>query len=1636
MWVSYSYDIGSISHSTERFCLQVPDDIVAGKKLTYSKLLELLTENSAYLSETTLISYYCPIIGAYRLLGTNDSLPVSEDIEILIKGSIESEIGCIVDQIGDLEERIFGLNHRISNQEEIPIPPTTAKQQIDIAMLYAAPLVRKENIYIKNCDYWNLDFSKERNKLLEVLSRNEIKATIKFEFATLENLSAALECKPKIIHISCHGYYRNNSKNEFVLAFESSKNIGMRDEVTPIRLKNMLQAFKNYDGIVIVSACFSQAIGHVFLEAGIKYVITIHDQCKIHDEAAIEFSVIFYRNLFKGKLIIQSFREAIKGVSAMQSNISACCCLHNHAKSCQLKNKRHEEHTPDEDCKCGDINLSLHSIDCVWAESFNSKYHPDRQPTEEEIKSGFWTICCCPPPLIPHREAKKFKLLRQKDDNSDVALFSGRENREVCYIEQGYETALKPQTIDEKILGRGKEMKETLEKLSGSERILILYGKQGIGKTLIVKHIANYGFERKLFKNGVIYIDMKGKKFSQSVNKKIAKKLNSPWEKNNEHLVKLIGGMHILLIIDNLDSSIKGLMTEISAKIQYFRERTQFPRFCIVTDTLIPITDAEFYKLGPLEQSSAGRFFKCKLDEKVYKSIRNDLKKIVETIDLSPLNLMKYATRFKEENLKTIMESLQPSKVQEAKRNSIQFISSNETEQLALSLNYVKSRNSDSISFLQIINNFPAGVYKTDLEIICNQKCYNFNEFLTLFSKEHSWMIQSTEDIIKLDESLKYHVELNYFTCAPISYYKYLSVLTQSIYLRLMELPQVQAYDILKSLTNLFFSPYPEDLRKNQVWGTIMERKISPLEMFREMKKNILPLFAMDTPKMKKERDSAEINEICADVFQICIFCVRIYLIQRKQKKAEILIKQCMVMMKHLSQHLLRTMLKLTKAAILYESSHSSESNPEKLSKTANRALRDIDHKGTDMPYYLGECFLITALIKIRKSEIYSMEDYESILNAEEKFVELKLDPELARLYIVKAKWLILTDRKDLKIEANLKFAIDTFNKIGYKGLEEIAISLLGEIFFRIEKWDIAEQYWSEGLDLSNSINDRKMEIEFKEKLGQAFEQIRKKSQNVIAIFRAYPIVFLDETNHILENVLCHHFSEFKDDLVKTLVEDNRVIYLSFEIGKWKNLVSQIEHGCRILHISTAMPKIDALVLENDDFTADVLTFEYIKSQLQNIHQLRSIELIVLACPFSLELGKFLQSELDVPNVICFDYEEFSMLKYLTQLQIMFEKAIEEFCIQFYHHLIEGKTVHSSWSLSKQHSDDFITNEKALFDHLCAKNSDIHNLYQGKGPVLLGEGEKALFTDTRRPFGSEVFLDFGMPLNLSSKKPPTNIERKVNSFVGMYKSVFEILRLLKNDGIVHVVGQKGIGKTKLVQHIGLFLNGRKHYKQGIFYVELKGNYNLENFISLLKKEGLLLLSDEFNSLKDKDILLIIDDCDSILRDFAVPFISLIEKLHGECKIHLIIISCPVVLQYNCSQVELKPLNSLESAALLLAVLERPLLRKDVIPHTEVMNIAEDLTQSNLLKDCMGIPNKIFRLAEALNKKSFTDLELERAHENELYWKENFSFSLISSYSEAIPEIENIEKQDSEEGSFRTSLKKKSSKKAGGKKNKH
>jgi hypothetical protein len=83
--------------------------------------------------------------------------------------------------------------------------------------------------------------------------------------------------------------------------------MGALDKVTPERLRSLLPDHRNYADVIFVSACYSENIGQVFLDAGFPCVICVHSSCEILDDAAMLFASRFYHGIMLGRTIGDSF---------------------------------------------------------------------------------------------------------------------------------------------------------------------------------------------------------------------------------------------------------------------------------------------------------------------------------------------------------------------------------------------------------------------------------------------------------------------------------------------------------------------------------------------------------------------------------------------------------------------------------------------------------------------------------------------------------------------------------------------------------------------------------------------------------------------------------------------------------------------------------------------------------------------------------------------------------------------------------------------------------------------------------------------------------------------------------------------------------------------------------------------------------------------------------------------------------------------------------------------------------------------------------------------------------------------------------------------------------------------------------
>ena len=126
---------------------------------------------------------------------------------------------------------------------------------------------------------------------------------------------------PKILHISCHGlkidvknvvHDKEMIDKENCLLFEKPNGEGelMNSETLN---KSIKQQLPNLD-VVFLAACNSEFAGKIFLRSGAKHVVCVKKDKEVLDDLAVEFTELFYKQLFAGESICAAFDRAKAGV--------------------------------------------------------------------------------------------------------------------------------------------------------------------------------------------------------------------------------------------------------------------------------------------------------------------------------------------------------------------------------------------------------------------------------------------------------------------------------------------------------------------------------------------------------------------------------------------------------------------------------------------------------------------------------------------------------------------------------------------------------------------------------------------------------------------------------------------------------------------------------------------------------------------------------------------------------------------------------------------------------------------------------------------------------------------------------------------------------------------------------------------------------------------------------------------------------------------------------------------------------------------------------------------------------------------------------------------------------------------------
>ena len=263
------------------------------------------------------------------------------------------------------------------------------------------------------------------------------------------------------------------------------------------RLGTLLSGCRDLQ-LVMVSACHSQTIGEVFLEAGVPAVVAINSSFKVYDDAARAFAATLYAGLAQNLRAREAFEKAQNFVAAHKHRLEvfSCCCAHPHTDDCKwLQECRekgslyaHELHVPK--CKCkfpGNLHTFSPRATCQFASDFVENY-ANWDPYDiypEDVQNAMY-MCCCQPTL-PHDESMKFLYLKKKRNEvqEPVVPFPHCRSGELKVKELG-PAEHRPQNVGAVYsIGRRKLIRSIVKELAyapENSRLLHVSGEEGMGK--------------------------------------------------------------------------------------------------------------------------------------------------------------------------------------------------------------------------------------------------------------------------------------------------------------------------------------------------------------------------------------------------------------------------------------------------------------------------------------------------------------------------------------------------------------------------------------------------------------------------------------------------------------------------------------------------------------------------------------------------------------------------------------------------------------------------------------------------------------------------------------------------------------------------------------------------------------------------------------------------------------------------------------------------------------------------------------------------------------------------------------------------------------------------------------------------
>ena len=1310
-------------------------------------------------------------------------IPLTEDmqlcdtVEMIIRTESHCECASLRQRVDYVENELRTLRSALLDRPAFPLP-----YELDIAVLFAAPLV-KSGITFRSVSDSDFNFERERGEMLAFLRKEGLGVSIRFDAATMYNLVDVLSRKPKVLQIECHGV--STDPSDFYLAFEDSTSLGLLEKVTAARLRASMEI--THEMVVLINACHSEAIAHVFLEAGVRCAIAVHKQCRVLSQSTRPFALELYKALCMGATVEEAFIQAKNRVTVCKVKEHVCCCAHIHTPNCTWfksarqcrKNEKvgHQQHTPDPDaCSC-ELPVGTHKATCAWALHFREQFCPLR--TEEQSKP--FVLCCCQPE-VPHDEGSKYVLLPERGGQRVLFTTLGK-----TVTERDPLPLAEPPLVQKKTLYRHVEIQTLANLLSASGvRGVVVWGLAGVGKTTVVKRAAQYLFERRKFKQGVVYIDLESRTSFAALHEQVAFTFGVP-HLTDKALCRLIKDFSVLVIMDGIDALVAHNALEVKRKLRALVENTHCARFVVLARNDFRCDYFESFHLDPLSKEKASkmlvRLARSRLPATILRNPKSLIRhKIWELIQTAPEQVQELAQSLASKDLDQIVQDIV----------SLNQARNNETSAHRIALNYLSSHPS-ALAVFRLIGHFPHGLSMRDFKIIGGKLGLDLEIGLQQLQGSQPSQFgflrpsEEAESFLRAQVGLCSFIgSLQPFTESVETVVQHLAALSRAITLRLQSEPlsvNLSDYMLCNAVLDhgIWANRFPE------ASAFLAQQISSPMKEFESYQSNFL--YYLEAARFDCQDTLSTDLKPALEELILCTL-TNLVLLGHSSQALEL----AMSLLPLCEQYGLSPFCYL-----LDIFTASVDASYRQRVETAAALLSESEYVE-----YQAECELLLGFIHL-KHNVFSTSPVAletHFQTALEKFNACGSRLGAARASLALAEWNLIRTQRD--VSAQLITAKDDFITLQKPYFVVRTLLALCEHHIKQGKYQQAKTICEEALTISHSLRCHRLEKSVKDKLAVVQSCIQEEARDQLTFLHASPFALttLDQPQRVGLQCCFSGLSYAK----MHLLEMQREVHFKCSVATRSALEETLANGSRFLVLICAGDE-ENLWLEAEDGAVDV----YAPKETA-----QAVDVVVLgAVPAALAARLSL-----LWNTTLLVYFPIQLEASRTHI---FAQTVEIFGVALAKELESCKQPQEAYEFAK------VVLSKDDMSPQPASVTATHRMKRSYSQCSLSAA----------------------PMDLSPQLPPTNLSDPEPWLAGRHLELLTTIQALKAGKCVHIIGPEGIGKTAFLQYLGGFLHSRGAYPDGVFYLPVQSSLSeaiARAHVVPQPDQRLLLLFDNCDSL--------------------------------------------------------------------------------------------------------------------------------------------------------------------------------------------